>query len=152
MKTLNALASGLVGACILTAIHETTRRLVPNAPRMDILGMRAIEKLMHKADAESPADDRKLHTWAMVGDVISNSLYYSLAGTGKGSWVRGALLGAGAGIGAVVLPGPLGLGKAPSNRTDETKAMTVGLYLLGGLATAAVGYLLSDKDEDLSNG
>jgi len=147
MKTLNALVSGLAGACLLTAIHETTRRFVPNAPRMDVLGMRAIEKLMYKADATPPADDNKLHTWALIGDVVSNSLYYSLAGTGKNAWLRGALLGTGAGIGAVVLPGPLGLGEAPSGRTNQTKAMTVGLYLMGGLAAAAVGFLLSDKDE-----
>lgn len=145
MKTLNALAGGLAGACVLTAIHETMRRVVPDAPRMDILGMRAIEKLLHKADAEPPSDDDKLHTMAMVGDVISNSLYYSFVGTGKSAWLRGALLGAGAGIGAVLLPGPLGLGEKPSGRTTQTKAMTVGLYLAGGLAAAAVGFLLTDK-------
>lgn len=147
MKTVNALACGLAGACMLTAIHEIMRRALPDAPRMDVLGMRAIEKLMHKADTEPPADDNKLHTWALLGDLISNSLYYSLAGTGKNVWLRGALLGAGAGIGAVVLPGPLGLGGAPSARTTQTKAMTVGLYLAGGLVAAAVGFLLTGKDK-----
>ncbi|WP_241739275.1 hypothetical protein [Pontibacter beigongshangensis] len=145
---LRALAGGLAGACFVTVVHETVRRIVPDAPRMDVLGMRAISKTMKKAGAEPPAND-ELHTWALVGDIVSNSLYYSLAGTGPSAWWRGAILGASAGIGAVVLPGPLGLGEAPSNRTNQTKVMAFGLYMLGGLVAATVGSLLaSDSEED----
>ena len=142
------MVGGLAGAVVLTAVHETMRRFVPNAPRMDVLGMRAIEKLMTKADAEPPQDDDKLHNLALAGDVVSNSLYYSLAGTGKNAWWRGAALGAAAGLGAVYLPGPLGLGEAPSNRTTQTQLMTVGYYLMGGLVAAALGYALSSSDEE----
>ncbi|MHC2990067.1 hypothetical protein OB13_00090 [Pontibacter sp. HJ8] len=147
MEAIKSLAGGLAGAIALTVTHETLRRFVSEAPRMDVLGMRAISKIMRKAGKEPPADG-DLRTWAMVGDVVSNSLYYSLAGTGKNAWLRGGLLGAGAGAGAVLLPGPLGLGSDPSNRSDSTRAMTVGIYLLGGLVAAAVGSALaSDKDE-----
>lgn len=142
------MAGGLAGAVALTLVHETMRRFVPNAPRMDVLGMRSIEKLMTKADAEPPQDKDELHTWALAGDVVSNSLYYSLAGTGSNAWWRGAALGAAAGLGAVYLPGPLGLGEAPSNRTTQTQLMTVGYYLLGGLVAAALGYALSEDEED----
>lgn len=142
MEVNKALVSGLAGAVTLTLAHETLRRLVPEAPRMDVLGMRAIAKIMKKAGTQPP-DGGALRAWAMAGDVVSNSLYYSLAGTGKGAWLRGGLLGAGAGAGAVLLPGPMGLGSDPSNRTNITRAMTVGLYLLGGLAAAAVGSALS---------
>lgn len=135
MKILEALAGGLAGACLVTLTHESLRRVVPDAPRMDILGMRAIAKIMEKAGA-APPDDDTLHDWALVGDVVSNSLYYSLAGADKNAIWRGTLLGALAGIGAITLPGPLGLGEAPSERTTQTKAMAVGLYLLGGVAAA----------------
>lgn len=145
MEISKALVSGLAGAVALTITHETLRRLVPEAPRMDVLGMRAISKIMKKAGAQPPADG-ELRTWAMVGDVVSNSLYYSLAGTGKDAWLRGGLLGAGAGAGAVLLPGPMGLGTDPSNRTNSTRAMTVGIYLLGGLVAAAVGSALACED------
>lgn len=129
----------------MTITHETLRRILPQAPRMDVLGMRAISKTMKKIGKEPPADD-DLHTWALIGDVVSNSLYYSLTGTGQGAWLRGGLLGAGAGAGALLLPGPMGLGTDPSNRSTETQAMTVGIYLLGGLVAAAVGSALaSDK-------
>lgn len=135
MKVLEALAGGLIGACVITVVHESLRRVVPEAPRMDILGMRAIAKIMNKAGA-TPPDDKTLHDWAMIGDVVSNGLYYSLTGAGKNAWWRGTLLGAMAGIGAITLPGPLGLGEAPSERTTQTKAMAVGLYLMGGIVAA----------------
>lgn len=147
MGIIKSLAGGLAGACFLTLIHETTRRLVPEAPRMDVLGMRAIAKGMKGAGHEPPSDD-KLHSLAMIGDIVSNSLYYSFAGTGSKAWLRGALLGVSAGIGAVVLPGPLGLGEAPSARTPQTKVMAFGIYFLGGLAAAAVGQLLASEESE----
>ncbi|PRY06058.1 hypothetical protein CLV24_12840 [Pontibacter ummariensis] len=145
-KVIKALAGGLAGACAVTLVHETVRRFTPNAPRMDILGMRSIAKLMREADEQPPSDRDELHTWALVGDVLSNSLYYSLAGTGKDAWWKGSVLGAAAGAGAVFLPGPLGLGEEPSNKTTETQAMAVAYYLLGGLVAAAVGYALGDEE------
>jgi hypothetical protein len=144
---LKAVAGGLAGACVVTLVHETVRRYVDDAPRMDVLGMRSISKLMQKADAEPPQDQKKLHTWALVGDIFSNSAYYSLAGSGPDAWWRGALLGAAAGAGAVLLPGPLGLGEEPSNKTTKTQALAVSYYLLGGLVAAAVGHALGDNDD-----
>ena len=134
---LQSLGSGLVGACALTVLHETARQFIDDAPRADILGMRAIKKVMKKVDEEPPADD-KLHDWALGGDVLSNTLYYSLIGLTKpeNALVTGAALGLAAGVGAVALPGPMGLGTAPSQRTPATAAMTIGWYLVGGLATA----------------
>ncbi|OKL41113.1 hypothetical protein [Pontibacter flavimaris] len=146
-NAIKAMAGGLAGACVLTLVHETVRRLVPDAPRMDVLGMRAISKLMKMAGEEPPQDKEELHTMSLVGDIFSNSVYYSLAGTGRDAWWRGAILGAAAGAGAVLLPGPLGLGEEPSNRTPKTQAMTIGYYLLGGMVAAAVGYALSGDEE-----
>ncbi|PTX22754.1 hypothetical protein C8N40_101582 [Pontibacter mucosus] len=146
-NVIKAVAGGVAGACALTLLHETLRRFVPDAPRMDVLGMRAISKLMNMAGEEPPQDEKELHNWTLAGDILSNSVYYSLAGTGKDAWWRGAILGAAAGAGAVLLPGPMGLGEAPSNRTTKTQAMTIGYYLLGGMVAAAVGYALSGDEE-----
>jgi len=139
-----AALAGLAGACAVTLVHETMRRLDPDAPRMDVLGMRAIAKMMRAANAEPPTED-KLFDLTMAGDIVSNGLYYSLVGGGKKAWLRGSLLGLAAGVGGVVLPGPLGLGTAPSNRTTKTKVMTIAWYLLGGLAAAAVAKTLRGK-------
>ena len=149
MSVLQAAASGLAGACALTLIHESARRALPRAPRMDVLGMRAIARTMRGAGQEPPPAD-ELHTLALVGDIVSNSLYYSLVAVGRpeGALVRGTVLGLAAGIGAVLLPEPLGLGSAPSARTPETKAMTVGWYLAGGIAAAVTYRLLATRSED----
>jgi len=140
-SALQALGSGLAGALALTLLHETARRLRPaDAPRMDVLGMRGLRKLLRYADAPQPDDDT-LFDLTMVGDVLSNGLYYSLVGSGKKAWRRGALLGLAAGVGGVVLPGPLGLGEAPSGRTPQTKLMTVAWYLVGGLVAGGTSRL-----------
>ena len=76
---LKALGSGLVGACALTLIHETARRFIDDAPRMDVLGMRALSKAARAADLDPPVP---LHEAALVGDLVSNSFYYSLVGAG----------------------------------------------------------------------
>jgi hypothetical protein len=57
-------------------------------------------------------------------------------------WLCGPLLGLGAGLCALALPPLIGLGKKPTRRTRETKLMTVGWYVAGGLATAAALRLL----------
>lgn len=130
-----------MGSCTLTLLHESMRRLTPDAPRMDVLGMRALAKGLRKAGQQPPTQDQ-LFGWTMAGDLVGNALYYSVTGTGKSAWGRGIALGFAAGIGAVILPGPLGLGEGPSNRSIHTKVMTVGLYLCGGLAAAAASRML----------
>ncbi|MGZ8543725.1 MAG: hypothetical protein ACXWV0_00450 [Flavisolibacter sp.] len=148
MKTISAFGGGLAGAVAVSLIHESVKRIVPQAPRMDLLGMDAISKGLDKVGISKPAHD-SLFVWALAGDVISNSLYYSLAGIGKEKnvWVRSSLLGLAAGVGAVLLPGPLGLKERHSNRTLTTKIMTVGLYVTGALVTAAVIKLFEKKKQ-----
>jgi len=138
-----ALFSGFAGSIVLTLLHENARRIAPEvAPRMDLLGMRALRKMLDKADAPQPDHDT-LFSITMAGDILVNGLYYSLVGTGHKAWGRGAVLGLAGGIGGVVLPGPMGLGTAPSNRTPETKLMTVAWYLVGGLVAAGASRLWS---------
>jgi hypothetical protein len=143
---LKALGSGLVGACALTLIHETARRFIDDAPRMDVLGMRALSKAAHAVDVDPPVP---LHEAALVGDLVSNSLYYSLVGAGdSGDALRnGALLGLAAGLAAVYLPEPLGLGRQPTEDSPQTQLMTVAWYLLGGLAAGAAYSALASDDE-----
>lgn len=137
---------GLAGAATVTLVHESVRRVVPEAPRMDLLGMQAISKGLKGIGCEQPTTG-KLFAAAMVGDVVSNALYYSAAGIGteKNLWIRGAALGLGAGIGALLLPKPMGLHERYSNKTVSTQLMTVGLYVTGALVATAVIKLLNKK-------
>jgi len=84
---------------------------------------------------------------ALAGDIASNTAYYSLVGlAGRGNEIAaGTLLGLAAGIGAVTLPGPLGLGEEPSARSPQTKVMTVAWYIAGGLAAGLIFRSLSDR-------
>jgi hypothetical protein len=143
---LKALGSGLVGAFTLTLVHETARRFIDDAPRMDVVGMRAITRTMQAAGAEPPVP---LHEAALVGDIVTNSLYYGLVGLGgrEDALRNGALLGLAAGLGAVFLPEPLGLGRQPTEDSPQTQLMTVAWYLLGGIAAgAAYGALASGEE------
>lgn len=140
----------MAGAIALTLIHEGLRRINPKAPRMDLLGMNAISKVLKTAGKKPPSED-KLYGWTMAGDVLSNSLYYSLTGVGhkKGALLRGGLIGLAAGAGAVLLPRPLGLNEAYSNKSKETKLLTIGLYIAGGLISAGVLRLIHKREQKL---
>jgi hypothetical protein len=138
MSFAKALISGLVGACVINLLNETARRFVQDAPRLDILGKRAIAYPLTKAGKE-PLPNNQLYWIALGGDIVTNSLYYGIIGLGeaKNAYRNGAALGLAAGVGAVVLPEPLGIGDEPTARTEQTKLMTVVWYLTGALAAAA---------------
>lgn len=146
MKVLPAIEGGLSGAVALTLVHETVRRIYPQAPRMDLMGMTALSKMIRKA-GETPPAQRKLYWYTMAGDVAANALFYSIAGLGKKKGVlqRGMALGLAAGVGAVILPKHLNLPNRHSNRTPATVALTIGIYLLGGVVAAGVMKLLEEK-------
>jgi hypothetical protein len=136
--TFESVAGGAAGALALTLVHEAARHAVPDAPRMDVLGKRALASGLRSAGMPPPPEPR-LHDLALAGDLVSNTAYYALVGVGgpDGAVARGTLLGLAAGLGAVFLPGPLGLGTGPSRRTSQTAGMTVALYTLGGLVAGA---------------
>lgn len=140
---VRALASGVAGAAVLTAIHQVGAALLDDAPRMDILGMRGIQRLFRGGTGDS-LDRPAAHRLALAGDLVANSAYYALVGASRsGAWSRGALLGAGAGAGALLLARPMGLGDPPHVESWRNRAMTVAWYLGGGLAAAAVSRALS---------
>ncbi|MBC8051691.1 MAG: hypothetical protein H7Y13_01360 [Sphingobacteriaceae bacterium] len=146
MKLISSIGGGLAGACALTLMHEIVKRLDSEAPRMDLMGMQAVKKGLNKADAVVP-DSKNLYRIALAGDLISNTIYYSLgvAGKRKYIWPKGALAGAAAGLGAIFLPKSIGLNPAYSSRTLKTKAFTTGLYLIGGLVASAVAKKLENN-------
>jgi hypothetical protein len=145
MKPISAVVGGVAGASTLTILHETMRRIDPKAPRMDLLGMNALAKILKSA---SPARNH-LFKLALGGDLVSNSMYYSLAGTGnpKHIWKRATLLGLGAGLGAIFLPGPMGLDASATNKTLRTRVMTVAFYMIAGYVAAATISAIENKKQ-----
>lgn len=146
MQPMPALASGLAGALTVTVTHELVRRVYPHAPRVDLVGMRAVARTWRATGHEPPTRDDR-YAIALAGDLVSNAAWYALVELGdpRGRWARGALLGLVGGLGAAYLPAPLGLGDAPVGRTNATRALTVAWYVLGGLAAAVVGEWMGDR-------
>lgn len=138
MSYSQALAGGFAGAVVLNGVHETVRQFLPEAPRVHVIGERALSKLVGTVTGTEPNPD-DLYVPTLASDFVANGLYYSLIQFGgpKRAVRNGTLLGLAAGLGAVVLPGPLGLGSAPVNRTPTTTALTIGWYTLGGLMAGA---------------
>ncbi|WP_316795241.1 hypothetical protein [Pedobacter agri] len=139
MKILKAILAGFAGAAALNILHETVRRFDNDAPRVDLVGEEALIRSMNSLDLEPPKGDN-LYAATLAGDIISNGIYYSAIGMAgsKNIYLKGALAGLTAGLGAIKLPEKMGLDDKPVTKTDKTKVLTVAWYLIGGLVTAAV--------------
>lgn len=139
------MTSGLVSAVALTVAHQTLKNNVSHAPRMDKLGMEALGKTLDSAGMEVPGK-KKLYYSTMMGDIAGNAGYYALVGMNpKNSILTGAALGLMAGIGALALPGKIGLSKEYSNETGKTQLLTLGLYVGAGLVAGIVHKLMNLK-------
>src|SRR5690606_17296284 len=105
MKLLRAAAAGFAGATALNLLHETVRRLDSGAPRIDKLGEEALVKSANALNIDPPAGDH-LYEATLIGDVVSNTAYYTMIGMGgdKGVILRALTLGLTAGVGALKLP------------------------------------------------
>lgn len=141
---LSSAIGGLAGACTLTLLNESIRKIDKDAPRLDLLGTNAVAKLAK--GSIHPGDAKKA---SLAGDLITNSLYYGMADAGNKSktLVRGTLLGLGAGLGALTLAKPLGLDARMAQTSAKTKALTVAWYLVSGLVAAAMINLLNKSGQ-----
>jgi hypothetical protein len=143
LKGLKAIISGLAGALTLTAIHQTLKNFVPNSPRIDLLGTTSIKNILSEFNI-TPPDEKATYNLSLAGDIVFNTLYYSLVATGKKSILNGSLLGIGAGSGVVSIPQLMNLGDEFSSKNLKQKILSFTIYLSGGLAAAGT-YKLFEK-------
>lgn len=146
MSLPTAILSGVAAAVSLNVMHECTRKTMPDAPRLDLVGMRALAKGVCALGGTPP---EHLRAVTMAGDLASNALYYSAVALGgpERALTIGAVMGAAAGVGALALPGPLGLGSSAVNRTPQTQVMAAGMYFAAGLLAALVYRTITKSDE-----
>jgi hypothetical protein len=146
MSKLKNLIAGLAGAVALNILHETLKKESNDVPRIDLLGEDAIQKTL-KYFGGHIDNKETLYNATLAGDIVSNTLYYSIIGAGQAKylWPKAIFVGLSAGIGAVKLPKPMGLDDTPVTKTDEVKVLTVGYYLFGALVTAGVVNLLKSR-------
>ena len=133
--------SGLAGAAALTAVHQAARALTDSAPRMDVVGMRALARGSKALETDAPETHKGLYRAALAGDLICNSAYYSLAST----YTRGTVMGVLAGVCALVLPQRMGLGNPPKSDLLSNQVMTLSWYLIGGLVAAGTAQWLTNR-------
>lgn len=147
-QRLSSAIGGLAGACALTALNEGAKRIDKDAPRLDLLGMNAVARLVKGRGIQSLTGKGKMMPASLAGDLLSNSLYFGMASAGdkRKTLLRGTLLGLGAGLGAITLAKPLGLDERVVTATPKTKALTVAWYVIGGLVAAAVINMLDGKE------
>jgi len=146
MSKVKNLIAGAAGVIALNVLHETLKKESDDVPRVDLLGEDAVQKVL-KYFGSSVPDKASLYKTTLAGDLISNTLYYSLIGAGnqKYLWPKAVFLGLTAGIGAVKLPEPMGLDPEPVTKTDQVKVLTVGYYIFGAIVTGLVLNLLNKK-------
>lgn len=142
MKLISSMAGGLAGALSVTILQEIFKRVDPSAPRLDLLKKQAAFKIADKIYNGS-TDAAKVKNVTVAGDILANTLYFSLtAAAGKRAVPVGSLLGLGMGASAMALPAKLGLNPYFTGGTRKRKWMTVGMYLIGGLVAATVSSCL----------
>lgn len=142
MNAKNFLA-GLGGAIVLNILHESFKKSRVDSPRIDLVGEEALQKVAGYF-GNKISDKQTLYNATLAGDLISNAAYYSMIGNSPDQlWGKAVSMGLVAGIGAVTLPEQIGLDDKPVTKNTQVKALTVGFYLAGALATAAILKALS---------
>ena len=139
MSKIQNLLAGLGGAIALNILHESLKRKGQDMPRVDLLGEEALQKTLNQFGT-GISDQKTLFNATLAGDIVSNTIYYSMIGGGSGKhvWQRAVSLGVAAGIGAITLPKPMGLNPEPVTKTTKAKTLTVAYYLAGALVTGCI--------------
>jgi hypothetical protein len=137
MKGKLGFGSGVVGAASVALLNHVGSRYLPRAPRLDILGLQLAAAAFNKLGIQAPRGP-SMKVLALVGSLVSNSMFYGLVGLGKPrtAWLRGGALGLAMGLGVLALPAALGVGERETGRTPMTKAGTLAWYALGGILAA----------------
>lgn len=146
-RAAGAVAAGVVGAMALTLVHEVARTQLREAPRIDRVGKRGMRRLAAALGLRSAG--RSLYGETLAAEMVSNGLYYGalFAGRPRRPVLRGALGGLVAGLGALLLPEKLGLGRPVPHGGSAGKVMAVLWYVAGGLAAAGTFSWLSCRQE-----
>jgi len=144
MSKLKNLIAGLAGAVALNILHETLKKKSDNVPRVDLLGEDALQRTLNYFGGNIDHKET-LYNATLAGDIVGNTLYYSIIGAGNAKylWPKVIFVGLSAGIGAVKLPKPMGLDETPVAKNDQVKVLTVGYYLFGAIVTGLAVKMLS---------
>ena len=133
------LIAGFGGAIALSMLHEYVKKNMNEVPEFDEVGEEAIDKSLEKVNLQVKDPD-KLYNTTVVGDVLTNGLYYAFT-----PFKFNTMIGALGGLGAIVIPKKLGLDNTPVAGTDKKKMMTIGYYIFGAMVAGTIYKTLTWK-------
>lgn len=141
---LQNLVSGALGAAVLNIIHEVGKKSIHNAPQIDEVGEQGLKMGVETIGLPEPKE-QTLKDSTLAFNLLTNTLSYSMIGAYKPKCVLllGALHGLAVGIGTLSLGKALPINDRPVTKTAFTQFATVGLYVVGGIATAITLKLLN---------
>lgn len=141
------LGTGLVGTVTVAGLHQVSRQLLKDAPRIDELGERVIVQTFRRIGHEPPKYTHAL-SW-ILGNLGVDTLIYALVGAGrpKRPVVRGLWVGLAAGAATLVLPWFAGVTDREVARTTRMVLSTLGIYLAAGVAAGAAQQLVQYAEE-----
>ncbi|HEY8399771.1 MAG TPA: hypothetical protein VIK89_00840 [Cytophagaceae bacterium] len=91
MNAGNAILTGLAGASTVTLINELSKNKYEEAPRLDALGIDAINQILLRLKGKVP-DQRVGYAVAIGNDILLNSAYYSTVANPRKPFLTGPLL------------------------------------------------------------
>ncbi|MBV9271826.1 MAG: hypothetical protein JO165_12080 [Candidatus Eremiobacteraeota bacterium] len=152
MSFAKSIVCGLGGAVTLTAAHQVLRKITPQAPHLDALGMQGISRLSGPSGKDASRNNDR-YMAAVLLDLFANGMYFSLAGIrgSRASLKTGFMLGAVAGVGSVALPRPLGFDKQTTSRSPLTALLSVALYTIGGFGAGLLYRLMSEENDFMAD-
>lgn len=148
-RLLVLVGAGAAGAVTVTLLNQAGRAADDRAPRLDLLGERALARGLRRIGAPRPRGDA-LRRLALVGDSVANTLYYGalLAGRPRPR-LRGGIGGALAGLAAAIVAPAFGI--SARRRDARMRAgLTVAWYTAAGLAAAAMYERLMEQRGDVT--
>lgn len=130
------LGAGLAGAVSLSILNELSRRLDPRAPRLEMIGERALTAGLQRLGAHRPRGT-KLRKLGILSDLLANSIVYGALFAGRPRPLqRGTLAGLLAGAAALVAAPALGLDRRLRSAPAATQ-LALARYLGAGMAASA---------------
>jgi hypothetical protein len=148
MKLASAIEGGLAGATTISLLGETLRKINGQTSGVNVFDGKSLKKRFKKAKSNKKGESTKEFI-QLAGDLLGSTTFLGLTSLGKrkNALLRGALLGAAAGLGSVLLKekdnkkhekhGPDG--RPTSSLAKDpllAKAIEVGLYTAGGMIAA----------------
>jgi hypothetical protein len=152
MKLASAIEGGLAGVSTISLLGETLRKIDGRPPGANGIKGKKLKKRFKKANSKKPKKATEQYI-RLAGDLLGAASVFGISSLGKrkNAVLRGALLGAAAGLGAVLLDdhkndrdsekinGHEGYPSTMLARdTTLQKALEVGLFTIGGMIAGKI--------------